>query len=70
MNEERAMLQKACGELEEHMRSAFLVALEAWQEQHEIEEREAWQAAWNNWTATVEAAAASIKTQTSKKNET
>ena len=61
MNDERQMLGEACGELEAAVRSAFVLALEGWQHQQKAEEARAWQAAWVNWTQTVEAAAASIK---------
>ena len=61
MIDERRMLQQACGELEEAVRAAFVLSMEGWQQQQKSQEALAWQAAWQNWSATVEAAAASIK---------
>lgn len=54
MIEERRTVEKDCQELEQAVRKAFLLTLEAFHREQKKREAALWQAAWINWDGSLE----------------
>lgn len=54
MIEERRSLEKDCEELNEAVRKAFMLTLEAFHQEQKKKEAAAWQAAWIHWNVSLE----------------
>lgn len=55
MIEERRSLEKDCEELNEAVRKAFMLALDGFHREQKKREAAAWQTAWLDWNASLEA---------------
>jgi hypothetical protein len=54
MIEERRSLEKDCEELNEAVRKAFMLTLDAYHQEQKKKEAAAWQAAWIHWNVSLE----------------